>query len=120
MFNSDKYFSVKWLKGGRIYPELDCFGIINEIRCDLLLPLWPDFSGVTKDGEVSIVRPGNLCNPSHAVSLRTVRSWSSVFTRINSDACWYRSFCWMASCRLPNVIREPTSPLPLSRFIRPV
>jgi hypothetical protein len=28
---------------------LDCFGIINEIRGDLLLPLWPDFSGVTKD-----------------------------------------------------------------------
>ena len=49
MFNSDKYLSVKWLKGGRVYPELDCFGIINEIRGDLLLPLWPDFSGVTKD-----------------------------------------------------------------------
>ena len=36
MFNSDKYLSVKWLKGGRIYPELDCFGIINEIRGDLI------------------------------------------------------------------------------------
>ncbi len=30
MFHSDKYLSVKWLKGGRVYPELDCFGIINE------------------------------------------------------------------------------------------
>ncbi len=49
MFHSDKYLSVKWLKGGRVYPELDCFGIINEIRGDLLSPLWPDFSGVTKD-----------------------------------------------------------------------
>ncbi|WP_241186869.1 nitrite transporter [Klebsiella michiganensis] len=49
MFHFDKYLSVKWLKGGRVYPELDCFGIINEIRGDLLLPLWPDFSGVTKD-----------------------------------------------------------------------
>lgn len=49
MFNSDKYLSVTWMKGGRTYPELDCFGIINEIRRDLELPPWPDFAGVTKD-----------------------------------------------------------------------
>ena len=49
MFNPDKYRSVTWLKGGRVYPELDCFGIVNEIRRDLDLPLWPEFSGVTKD-----------------------------------------------------------------------
>lgn len=49
MFQPDKYLSVKWLKGGRAYPELDCFGIVNEIRADLGLPLWPDFAGVTKD-----------------------------------------------------------------------
>lgn len=51
MFNPDKYRSVTWLKGGRAYPELDCFGIINEIRTDLGLARWPDFSGVTKDGD---------------------------------------------------------------------
>ncbi|MDV0336625.1 nitrite transporter [Klebsiella grimontii] len=50
MFNADKYRSVTWLKGGRVYPQLDCFGIVNEIRRDLKLPLWPDFAGVTKDG----------------------------------------------------------------------
>jgi hypothetical protein len=50
MFNPDKYLSVKWLKGGRTYPELDCFGIVNEIRRDLSLHEWPDFAGVTKDG----------------------------------------------------------------------
>ncbi|MDU0845442.1 MAG: nitrite transporter [Enterobacter asburiae] len=49
MFDPDKYRSVTWLKGGRVYPELDCFGIVNEIRRDLGLPLWPEFSGVTKD-----------------------------------------------------------------------
>lgn len=49
MFDPDKYRSVIWLKGGRAYPELDCFGIVNEIRSDLNLPLWPEFSGVTKD-----------------------------------------------------------------------
>lgn len=50
MFNPDKYLSVKWLKGGRDHPELDCFGIVNEIRRDLGLSPWPDFAGVTKDG----------------------------------------------------------------------
>ncbi|EPO8265283.1 nitrite transporter [Raoultella planticola] len=50
MFNPDKYRSVKWQKGGRAYPLLDCFGIVNEIRGDLGLPEWPDFAGVTKDG----------------------------------------------------------------------
>ena len=49
MFNPDKYLSVTWLKGGRSWPDLDCFGIVNEIRRDLGLPLWPDFAGVTKD-----------------------------------------------------------------------
>ncbi|EKS0529105.1 nitrite transporter, partial [Klebsiella pneumoniae] len=46
MFNPDKYRSVTWLKGGRVYPQLDCFGIVNEIRRDLNLPVWPDFAGV--------------------------------------------------------------------------
>ncbi|HHQ6553298.1 TPA: nitrite transporter [Serratia fonticola] len=50
MFNPDKYRSVVWLKGGRTYPELDCFGIVNEIRRDLGMTEWPDFAGVTKDG----------------------------------------------------------------------
>lgn len=50
MFNQDKYLSVRWLKGGRAYPELDCFGIVNEVRRDLGLHEWPDFAGVTKDG----------------------------------------------------------------------
>lgn len=51
MFDPDKYRSVTWLKGGRVYPELDCFGIVNEIRSDLNLPLWPEFAGVTKDND---------------------------------------------------------------------
>lgn len=47
--NIDKYQKVKWVKGGRVSPELDCFGLINAIRGDLSLPLWPEFAGVTKD-----------------------------------------------------------------------
>ncbi|SQC42987.1 nitrite transporter [Klebsiella pneumoniae] len=30
MFNPDKYRSVTWLKGGRVYPQLDCFGIVKR------------------------------------------------------------------------------------------
>ena len=51
MFDPDKYLSVTWQKGGRVYPQLDCFGIVNEIRGDLGLPKFPDFSGVTKDDD---------------------------------------------------------------------
>jgi len=49
MRSIDKYFSVIWTKGGRLYPRLDCFGIVNEIRRDLGMSPWPDFAGVTKD-----------------------------------------------------------------------
>ncbi|QFH50425.1 nitrite transporter [Leclercia adecarboxylata] len=49
MFNPDKYRSVEWQKGGRAYPSLDCFGIVNEIRRDLGLKPWPEFAGITKD-----------------------------------------------------------------------
>lgn len=49
MLNIDKYRSVIWQKGGRTYPLLDCFGIVNEVRRDLGLPMWPEFNGVTKE-----------------------------------------------------------------------
>ncbi|WP_413734320.1 nitrite transporter [Sodalis sp. RH21] len=49
MHDIDKYRSVIWQKGGRVFPKFDCFGIINEIRRDLGLPVWPEFAGVTKD-----------------------------------------------------------------------
>lgn len=49
MLDPQKYLSVRWHKGGRAYPHLDCFGIVNEIRGDLGLPRFPDFAGVTKD-----------------------------------------------------------------------
>lgn len=49
MFDPDKYLSVTWQKGGRVFPLLDCFGIVNEIRTDLDMPKFPDFAGVTKD-----------------------------------------------------------------------
>ncbi|STU76591.1 nitrite transporter [Klebsiella pneumoniae] len=67
MFNPDKYRSVTWLKGGRVYPQLDCFGIVNEIRRDLGLPEWPDFAGVTKEGGGP--RPGSEKADAYAETL---------------------------------------------------
>ena len=32
-----------------MYPFLDCFGVVNEIRHDLGMEKLPDFAGVTKD-----------------------------------------------------------------------
>lgn len=45
MFVQEKYRSVVWLKGGRVFPEIDCFGLVLEVRRDLGLPDWPDFAG---------------------------------------------------------------------------
>lgn len=69
MLNIDKYRSVIWQKGGRTYPQLDCFGIVNEVRRDLGLPMWPEFNGVTKkdnglDREAkNLMRELSLCEP---------------------------------------------------------
>ncbi|HEG4357192.1 nitrite transporter [Klebsiella oxytoca] len=75
MFNPDKYRSVTWLKGGRVYPQLDCFGIVNEIRRDLKLSEWPDFAGVTKDDggldreARKLMRSLSLCEPCEGVGV---------------------------------------------------
>ncbi len=50
MLNIDKYLSVTWQMGGRVFPVLDCYGIVHEVRRDLGLPEWPAFEGVIKEG----------------------------------------------------------------------
>ncbi|MBK0003179.1 nitrite transporter [Erwinia sp. S38] len=49
MFDPDKYRSVTWLKGGRVFPQLDCFGVVLEVRKDLKMNEWPEFTGITRD-----------------------------------------------------------------------
>ena len=90
MFNPDKYRSVTWLKGGRVYPQLDCFGIVNEIRRDLNLPVWPDFAGVTKDD-------GGLDREARRMMLTLER-------------CEPCEGAGVACCMWRNAIRERTSP----------
>lgn len=75
MFNPDKYLSVTWLKGGRSFPKLDCFGIVNEIRRDLGLPVWPEFEGVTKDNNGldhsarELMQELNRCDPCEGAGI---------------------------------------------------
>ncbi len=98
MFNPDKYRSVTWLKGGRLFPQLDCFGIVNEIRRDLGLPEWPDFAGVTKDD-------GGLDREARRMMLTLERcepcegGRGGLLFRISrhpcGDRCQYR---WPAAC----------------------
>ncbi|MCG8709276.1 nitrite transporter [Brenneria sp. 4F2] len=80
MFNIDKYRSVVWQKGGRTYPNLDCFGIVNEIRRDLGLLAWPEFNGVTKDDgglnreAKKLMRGLSRCSPEPGAGIACYRA----------------------------------------------
>lgn len=45
----EKYLDVVWVSGGRVFPELDCYGVVNEVRRDLGLPAWDEHAGATRD-----------------------------------------------------------------------
>jgi len=45
----DRFQNVRWVAGGREYPWLDCYGVINEVRAVLGLSLWPEYAGITKE-----------------------------------------------------------------------
>jgi hypothetical protein len=115
MFSPEKYRSVTWLKGGRVYPQLDCFGIINEIRKDLDLPLWPDFAGVTKDGG-GLDREAEIHEIAHV--LRTclgagVACYSGSTVTHVGIVVQLDNQLQVAECN-----PERTSLLPLARFVR--
>ncbi len=40
----------RWVEGGRVWPNLDCYGVILHGRAQEGAPEWPSFDGVTKDG----------------------------------------------------------------------
>ena len=45
----DKYLAVRWVAGGRVYPELDCYGVVQEVQRDLGQTPWPDYPGATRE-----------------------------------------------------------------------
>lgn len=117
MFQPDKYLSVKWLKGGRTYPELDCFGIVNEIRADLGLPLWPDFAGVTKDGggldreARKLMFSLERCEPCEGAG---VACYSGAVVTHVGIVVWLDNQLQVAECNHGTNVTF----LPLNRFIR--
>lgn len=117
MFNPDKYLSVKWLKGGRAYPELDCFGIVNEIRRDLSLSEWPDFAGVTKDGNGldrearGLMRQLERCEPCEGAGVACYSGSTVTHVGIVVDI---GGILHVAECNP----RSNVTILPLSRFTR--
>lgn len=117
MFQPDKYLSVKWLKGGRVYPHLDCFGIVNEIRADLGLPLWPDFAGVTKDGDGldrearKLMLSLERCEPCEGAGVACYSG--SVVTHVGI-VVWLDNQLQVAECNHGTNVTF----LPLNRFIR--
>lgn len=117
MFNPDKYLSVKWLKGGRVYPQLDCFGIVNEIRRDLGLAEWPDFVGVTKDDNGldrearGLMRSLERCEPCEGAGVACFSGSTVTHVGIVVDI---GGILHVAECNP----RANVTILPLSRFTR--
>jgi len=117
MFNPDKYLSVIWLKGGRVYPELDCFGIVNEIRRDIGLAAWPDFAGITKDNDglnvsaQTFMQELNRCDPCEGAGIACYSGSlvTHVAVVISLDGVLYAAEC------NPNA---NVTFLPLARFER--
>lgn len=115
MLNIDKYRSVTWLKGGRAYPKLDCFGIVNEIRRDLGLPEWPEFAGVTKDNQGLDREARKLmvnlrrCDPSEGAGVACYSG--STVTHVGIVVLLDGELC-VAECNP----KTNTTFLPLSRF----
>ncbi len=45
----EKYLDVVWVSGGRAFPNLDCYGVVNEVRRDLGLEPWDEHDGAARD-----------------------------------------------------------------------
>lgn len=69
MIDVNQYLGAKWVEGGRVWPEIDCYGIVLKVREDLGLPQWPAWDGVTKRNHglhregTSFARSVTRCEP---------------------------------------------------------
>lgn len=50
MIDLNKYLSGEWLEGGRAWPQVDCYGLVLEVRRDLGLEEWPEW-GAARRGD---------------------------------------------------------------------
>lgn len=70
--NTDKYTLGVYVEGGRSWPRVDCYGLVLEVRRDLGLPDWPEWSEMRKaDGGFAsacneMIRTAvTPCDPGH-------------------------------------------------------
>ncbi|WP_394243880.1 nitrite transporter [Halopseudomonas laoshanensis] len=51
-----KYTHGVHVEGGRVWPHVDCYGLVLEVRADMGLPAWPEWADTRKaDGEMTDV-----------------------------------------------------------------
>lgn len=50
MIDVNRYLGAQYVEGGRVWPFVDCYGIVLQVRRDIGLPDWPAWDGVTKHG----------------------------------------------------------------------
>lgn len=78
--NLEKYTLGQYVEGGRLWPHVDCYGLVLEVRRDLGLPDWPEWSEMRKaDGGLvrackeMIQTQLTLCEPDHGVAAMAYR-----------------------------------------------
>jgi hypothetical protein len=54
MIDHNKYLEGRYLEGGRVWPNVDCYGLVLEVRRDLGLPEWPEWTNI-RSGDGSMV-----------------------------------------------------------------
>ncbi|AZC96795.1 nitrite transporter [Pseudomonas chlororaphis] len=55
MISLDKYRAGQYCEGGRVWPAVDCYGLVLEVRRDMGLPDWPEWVSARK-GDGSMIR----------------------------------------------------------------
>jgi cell wall-associated NlpC family hydrolase len=50
MTDLTKYLDGIWVEGGRSWPEIDCYGLVLEVRRGMGLPEWPEW-GEARQGD---------------------------------------------------------------------
>lgn len=77
--NTDKYTLGVYVEGGRLWPHVDCYGLVLEVRRDLGLPAWPEWSEMRKaDG--GFVRACEQMIQCAVTSAYRVTAWSLLHT----------------------------------------
>ena len=117
MFSPDKFVQSR-LKGGRVYPQLDCFGIVNEIRRDLCMPLWPGFCRGHQRRRRT--RPGSAPDDAFPESVvNPAKGRGGLLFRVDRHPCGdCGQYRWPAACGGMQSPGTNVTFLPLPRFKR--